>query len=1014
MARTQEFSDDFNRANSSNLGSDWTENVGDAAITSNKLTITTAAANLTYNTNPTTKDQYAKITLSTEDNNNQIRLRNDATETTHYRYNFRGNNSDTVMLRVLSGSGTLVSSQGGHTYANGDTISAEVETTDASTVVIRTFINGSEHDSYSDTDANRIDSNGSVTLNFASTSVVLDDFEGGILSSGTNFTNYASITIDNTKVSGSSNHTDFPVLISGIFDGTGSEPDLRTAANGGNIQNTASGGASGSVTVPADLEFWSDNAASGTQYDHEIVDYDAATGELIAFVRVPTLQYSADTTFYMHYNDSGVTTSQENVTGVWKSEYKGVWHLQEASSTRYDSTSNNNDLTDNNTIGTTTGKFGTAADFVSSNSEYLNISDGSQTGLDISSTLSYSAWINVDSDGVRASVISKWVGTGSQRGFLTGPYADDKFGFQSTDDGGVTRFTNIFTDSAQMTGEAGNWVRLDGVFTIASTSSGQFYKDGSAVATTVTLDTGNSIYNSTAAFEISGENNGSADLFNGAMQEIRVYDGTLSADWIATEYNNQNSPSTFYTVGKGRTSEFTDDFNRANSTNLGSDWTEISGDARIYNNAVDGNSATFEIKCNTTPSTKDQYAKVTVKTQDHVQRIHLRHQDSVETYYAFLIRLASNNDVQIYRFNSGSYTLLNSVSFTHTNGETFEAEAETTDASTVTLRLFIDGVEKTSYEDTSGSRIDANGSVRYKIVNTSGGGAIDDFELGILGEGVAGSASASPSGSPSSSPSGSPSSSPSPSPSEGTPSSSPSEGTPSNSPSSSPSSSPSEGTPSSSPSEGTPSSSPSEGTPSSSPSEGTPSSSPSEGTPSSSPSGSPSSSPSFGTPSVTPSSSPSSSPSEGTPSTSPSSSPTPGWISYSREAVRNLVNNTNDLSIIYSESEIDDVSTENGVYVGVEATDDLFAMHQFKEYVGSANTCTVTWKGQTTCPTFLSGARVYLCVFNLNDGAWEIIDSENAADENTQFTLTYYFDDLTNYKDASNVVSFYVRQYNAI
>jgi hypothetical protein len=550
------------------------------------------------------------------------------------------------------------------------------------------------------------------------------------------FSNYASITIDNTKVSGSSNHTDFPVLISGTFDGTGGEPDLRTTGNGGNIQNTdATGGASGTLTVPADLEFWSDNAASGTQYDHEIVDYDAATGELIAFVRVPTLQYSADTTFYMHYNDSSVTTSQENVTGVWKSEYKGVWHLQEASSTRYDSTSNNNDLTDNNTVGTTTGKFGTAADFVSSNSEYLNISDGSQTGLDISSTLSYSAWINVDSDGVRASVISKWVGTGSQRGFLTGPFADDKFWFQSTEDGGTGKFTNISTDSAQMTGEAGNWVRLDGVFTIASTSSGQFYKDGSAVATTVSLDVGNSIYNSTAAFEISGENNGSADLFNGAMQEIRIYDGTLSADWIATEYNNQNSPSTFYTVGKGRASEFTDDFNRANSTNLGSDWTEISGDARIYNNAVDGNSATFEIKCNTTPSTKDQYAKVTVKTQDHVQRIHLRHQDSVETYYAFLIRLASNNDVQIYRFNSGSFTLLSSVSFTHTNGETFEAEAETTDASTVTLRLFIDGIEITSYADTSANRIDANGSVRYKIVNTSGGGAIDDFELGILGEG---------------------------------------------------------------------------------------------------------------------------------------------------------------------------------------------------------------------------------------------------------------------------------------
>jgi hypothetical protein len=836
MARTQEFSDDFNRANSSNLGSDWTENVGDAAITSNKLTITTAAANLTYNTNPTTKDQYAKITLSTEDNNNQIRLRNDATETTHYRYNFRGNNSDTVMLRVLSGSGTLVSSQGGHTYANGDTISAEVETTDASTVVIRTFINGSEHDSYSDTDANRIDSNGSVTLNFASTSVVLDDFEGGILSSGTNFTNYASITIDNTKVSGSSNHTDFPVLISGIFDGTGGEPDLRTAVNDGNIQNTdATGGASGALTVPADLEFWSDNAASGTQYDHEVIAYDGSTGEFKAYVRVPTLQYSTDTTFYMHYNDSAVTTSQENVTSLWSNlgdgtfTVEGVWHMAEASGTRYDSTSNNNDLTDNNTCPSVAGKIYKAADFSSANSEYLSIADNASNS--VTGDITVSMWYKADSSATNF-LIGKNAG-GSNRSYWLNSVASSnylQFNYTSSGSDDSTR-QQFSSNNSTITQDGSTWNHIH-VVTDVSAEDCDFYVDGSAVGSSTSINgSATSIFDGTAPLEI-----GSLATFsvysNIQVEEARLYSGKLSSDWIATEYNNQNSPSTFYTMGSE--------------------------------------------------------------------------------------------------------------------------------------------------------------------------------------QGDAGSASASPSGSPSSSPSSSPSEgTPSSSPSEGTPSSSPSEGTPSSSPSatpsSSPSSSPSEGTPSNSPSEGTPSSSPSEGTPSNSPSEGTPSSSPSA-----SPSGSPSSSPSFGTPSVTPSSSPSSSPSEGTPSTSPSSSPTPGWISYSREAVQNLVNNTNDLSIIYSESEIDDVSTENGVYVGVEATDDLFAMHQFKEYVGSANTCTVTWKGQTTCPTFLSGARVYLCVFNLNDGAWEIIDSENAADENTQFTLTYYFDDLTNYKDASNVVSFYVRQYNAI
>jgi hypothetical protein len=37
------------------------------------------------------------------------------------------------------------------------------------------------------------------------------------------------------------------------------------------------------------------------------------------------------------------------------------------------------------------------------------------------------------------------------------------------------------------------------------------------------------------------------NYFTGIVDEARVSDTTRSADWIATEYNNQSSPSTFYT-----------------------------------------------------------------------------------------------------------------------------------------------------------------------------------------------------------------------------------------------------------------------------------------------------------------------------------------------------------------------------------------------------------------------------------------------------------------------------------
>jgi hypothetical protein len=39
------------------------------------------------------------------------------------------------------------------------------------------------------------------------------------------------------------------------------------------------------------------------------------------------------------------------------------------------------------------------------------------------------------------------------------------------------------------------------------------------------------------------------DIMLGSLDEVRVSNAVRSADWIATEYNNQSSPATFYTLG---------------------------------------------------------------------------------------------------------------------------------------------------------------------------------------------------------------------------------------------------------------------------------------------------------------------------------------------------------------------------------------------------------------------------------------------------------------------------------
>lgn len=48
---------------------------------------------------------------------------------------------------------------------------------------------------------------------------------------------------------------------------------------------------------------------------------------------------------------------------------------------------------------------------------------------------------------------------------------------------------------------------------------------------------------------ISGWSNGMLGKFNGKIDEVRLSNASHSADWIATEYNNQSNPSSFYFLG---------------------------------------------------------------------------------------------------------------------------------------------------------------------------------------------------------------------------------------------------------------------------------------------------------------------------------------------------------------------------------------------------------------------------------------------------------------------------------
>jgi hypothetical protein len=108
-----------------------------------------------------------------------------------------------------------------------------------------------------------------------------------------------------------------------------------------------------------------------------------------------------------------------------------------------------------------------------------------------------------------------------------------------------------------------------------------------------------------------------------------------------------------------------------------------------------------------------------------------------------------------------------------------------------------------------------------------------------------------------------------------------------------------------------------------------------------------------------------------------------------------------DLETSYSAGDLTDVATKDDVRVAQTATSE-YAIHQFKDYVGTSANCNLEWEGQTNFAPSLS--TVYLQIFNRDTPAWQTVDTDNTSAANTDFILTANIPDLTNYKDTSNVI----------
>ena len=371
------------------------------------------------------------------------------------------------------------------------------------------------------------------------------------LQNANGFSFQRAVTIDSTLVTSDQNN--FPLLISGTFS------YLATVANGGKVQN-ANG---------FDIIFTSDGGGVN-KLDHEIDSYNPATGQFQAWVRIPVLSSSANTTIYMFYGNSSITASQESKPTVWDSNYKAVYHLGAVTGTIQDSTTNSDNATANN-IGSTAGQFGAGGSF-NGTSSYLQIPQAAFGTNSANYAVTFQTWFKTQAGGV---ILGQTDGTAPP----AAPAADGWDPLLAIDAAGNLYATGIFEGGDSPNREQfvaccysdNAWHSVTYTYSAGTQNQLDVYIDGSHRFSRSVNPLGFSTASSFAYFAgagfslpptpppvfVIGARKGFAprdsatpqwSYFNGQLDDMRISNLARSSEWISTEYNSQNARLTFVSI----------------------------------------------------------------------------------------------------------------------------------------------------------------------------------------------------------------------------------------------------------------------------------------------------------------------------------------------------------------------------------------------------------------------------------------------------------------------------------
>ncbi len=316
------------------------------------------------------------------------------------------------------------------------------------------------------------------------------------------------ITIDHSLVP--SDQTNFPVLISHIS---------------GDFASHAQGDGDDFAFV---------DSSNTVQYSHEIEYYDDGSGELVAWVNIPLLSSSVDTTLFVYYGNPGAS-NQEDLVGTWDSDFITVQHMTGASYSDLDDSSQNGwDVTSmgGNPTFNQVGKAGYCVDF-DGLGDYFKAS-GFRLGTDDSHT--GSAWVYVDGDGGRRYAFEG----DSDYGISLLVWTDDRFKAYARSSGG----TPVAYSTTTVDIGSPEWFYIT-TRANAAADELEIFVNGVSEGSGVISGT---INPETAGLNIGTFRDNDDYWMDGLIDEVRISDSVRSGDWITTEYNNMVDPIVFASV----------------------------------------------------------------------------------------------------------------------------------------------------------------------------------------------------------------------------------------------------------------------------------------------------------------------------------------------------------------------------------------------------------------------------------------------------------------------------------